>query len=107
MSKGLEALDHIRLYRIELKKGYAQYIDLRACLPNEWKVIEKELKALEIIKEKKIDSRLFTDGDFDDYDHYLERMRTWNCCDSNKELFEKCWGILAEEEFDLLKEVLL
>lgn len=71
-----------------------------------YELVKKHLKAFSIIKEKKIDSRLFTDGDFDDYHHYLERMCIWNCCDSNKELFEKCWGVLAEEEFNLLKEAL-
>jgi len=68
------------------------------------KVIEKELKALKIIKEKHIDCMLFIEKDFDSYDEYIEYMAFHNFC-TKENIFEKCYGILTQEEFDLLKEV--
>ena len=69
MSKGLEILKMIR-------GGNFYYKDLD--------IIEKELKALEIIKEKKVDVAIF----FEDG------------CARHREK-------LTQEEYDLLKEVLL
>ena len=61
------------------------------------KTIEKSLKALEIIKEKRIDIESFytsfIEGDYD-YGFYERRYGTYG---------KYC---LTEEEFDLLKEVL-
>lgn len=90
MSKGLEALDHIRLYRIELKKGYVQYIDFSACFPNDWKAIEKELKALEIIKKKEVNVAWLT---------YVNSLEEYN----RGKFIGSC---LTQEEFGFLKEML-
>ena len=87
MNKGLEALEVIKIYKLFSKgSNTPQYIDLQKCFPKEWGIIEKELKALEIIKE---------------------------CCivaeypDTTYEL-AFCRKICIEkEEYDLLKEVLL
>ena len=51
-------------------------------------IIEKELKALEIIKEKEVDIKAFNDlQDLQDYNYY-------------------CSPELTQEEYNLLKEVL-
>ena len=75
MSKGLEALKRITLKDFILNND--------SCL-KDIKIIEKELKALEIIKEKKVDVAIF----FEDG------------CARHREK-------LTQEEYDLLKEVLL
>ena len=67
-----------------------QYVD-------ELKLVEKKLKALEIIKEKRVDIESFytsfIEGEYD-YDFYERRYGTYG---------KYC---LTEEEFNLLKEVL-
>ena len=79
MSKELEALERIRSHNYhELSK--------RECL----NIIEKELKALEIIKEKEVNVFIFLhSGDLETYNDMVEDNRK-----------------LTQEEFDLLKEVL-
>ncbi len=49
----LEALNIIRVYKLLSKSSNTPvcYIDLKQCFPEEWGVVEKELRALEIIKE--------------------------------------------------------
>ena len=61
-----------------------------------YEVIEKELKALEIIKEKEIDVKDITETT-DDYDLYVAY------CEGKGYAKE---FICTQEEFDLLKEVL-
>ena len=77
MSKGLEALQRIknRLYPLEIE---------------ETNIIEKELKALEIIKEKRVDIGWL--------------IRSKNCSKYNLGVGES--QALKKEEYDLLKEVL-
>lgn len=64
---------------------------------NAFKVVEKSLKALEIIKEKRIDIESFytsfIEGEYD-YEFYERRYGTYG---------KYC---LTEEEFNVLKEVL-
>ncbi len=68
-------------------------------------IIEKALKALEIIKEKKVDTYSFIKNNHQNYSEYLDIMCLFNGCDRDN-LFEKCWGILTQEEFDVLRKVL-
>ena len=75
MSKGLEAIQ--------------KYRDGFEMLPSKIDIIEKELKALEIIKKKRVDVG-FLDRDLSSYNVGLPRKH-----------------ILTQEEYDLLKEVLL
>ena len=76
MSRGLEALKEMRKYGAVM-------------IPN-CEIIEKELKALEIIKNKKVDVLSLLCGcNFDDYNRPQEEK-----------------GKLTKEEYDLLKEVL-
>ena len=89
MSKGLDALTKVIL-------GCGSFVYAR-----EYNIIEKELKALEIIKNKEIDTK------------YL--IRLWKTSEkSDKDILWKFnWYIrleenkLTQEEYDLLKEVLL
>lgn len=88
MSKGLDALN-------EIKKG----IDTALWDGNEYDyldIIEKELKALEIIKEKRVDIRLL----FETFNYYKNGLKAYNGM--------RTYGYdLTQEEYDLLKEVLL
>ena len=77
MSKGLEALQFMR----------ERDMFLQSCA----NTIEKELKALEIIKSKEVSISYFKIG---------ISLEHWN------ETFEKKYR-LTQEEYDLLKEVLL
>ena len=88
MSKGLEELEILKFL-----------VDNCSHFEFDFTNIEKELKALEIIKMKKVDVWLFSNNDnFNDYNWAL-----YLCF--HREDSEKC--SLTEEEYDLLKEVLL
>ena len=78
MSKGLEALKELSKM-VFIYGGVEQY-----------KIIEKELKALEIIKNKKIN---------------LEYLK---CCETYEQYKTVCsyWNEITKEEYDLLKDVL-
>ena len=66
-----------------------------AHITNEYKIIEKELKALEIIKEKRVDIEFL----FEEWEEQSEyALENYNM---NHEIE------LTKEEFDLLKEILL
>lgn len=87
MSKGLEALESIEM-------GFSY--DNRILYDDEFIIIEKELKALEIIiKEKRVDIDLLLMADnvkeYNKYCHKYINIETQ----------------LTKEEYDLLKEVLL
>lgn len=89
--KGLEALEEIKIVNYYEDDEYADddYLGIR----KEIKIIEKELKALEIIKNHELADTLFS---------YLKVDKTPN---------EWNWGLpkkmqLTQEEYDLLKEVL-
>lgn len=87
MSKGLEALDGLR-FDVSMSQDI-NYIEAN----KECDIIEKELKALEIIKNLiKFGDDLISILDFDTYEEYCKHS-----CDYNYEL--------TEEEFNLLKEV--
>lgn len=62
-----------------------------AHITNEYKIIEKELKALEIIKDKRVN---------------LEYLK---CCETYEQYCLICsyGNEITKEEFDLLKEILL
>ena len=82
MSKGLEALENIKHY------------DTRVGLhEKDYELIEKELKALEIIKERDVDVGWL--------------KRAGNLYHYNMGMGIKSYGALIQEEYDLLKEVLL
>lgn len=94
MSKALEALEG--LHNCTSGDGWLQD---RFC--DEWKdEIEKELKALEIIKEKRVDVDCLMDCF--PYDGFIS---TTGRFEYNRSL---TWGEkeLTQEEYDLLKEVL-
>ena len=82
MSKGLEALDSLRF-----DVSMAQYINYLEA-NKECDIIEKELKALEILKNKKTDINLLLNNGLDFY----------NSCFYPRKL--------TQEEYELLKEVL-
>lgn len=91
MSKGLEALEIIKNHLIELhsKNDKDPFIHLFERLP--FIIIEKELKALEIIKTKWVD------------------VLNFHTCLSLEEYNDTCtydWQKLTQEEYELLKEVL-
>ena len=85
MSKGLEALKRITLKDFILNND--------SCL-KDIKIIEKELKALEIIKNKKVDIKdIYKYADYSQYNYAM--------------LGVPYEFRLTIEEYDLLKEVLL
>ena len=93
MSKGLEALE--KLYPKTTYTPYYTRSERRAFC----KEIEKELKALEIIKEKRVNVK--------DFIFYQNLNGTL----AEKEINDLCCGCgekpLIQDEYDLLKEVLL
>lgn len=80
--KGLGALEKVRKARFMFAIDNQQACD----------VIEKELKALEIIKNKEINITLLKES---------EEIEDYNCCCLLTSVE------LTQEEYDLLKEVLL
>ena len=84
--KGLEALEH--LYAKLSCKSSIEEINENL---KEYDTIEKELKALEIIKEKRVDTLAFI--------HQVS-LESYN-------IMHEDTGKLTQEEYDLLKEVLL
>ena len=85
-------------------KGLEAIIYLRECLDdkyysNEISIIEKELKALEIIKNKKVNVSLFFSTDsLNAYNDYIARCRGAGIVREAQ--------LLTQQEYDLLKEVL-
>ena len=93
MSKVLEALDYIKccgLYATRDERKRLQFVHIKEIRPEDLNVIEKELKALEIIKEKRVDIGWL--------------IRSKNCSKYNLGVGES--QALKKEEYDLLKEVL-
>lgn len=92
MNKGLEALNKIaiRVGRLKLDLNGEMYNSLED-MYEPYKTIEKELKALEIIKKKCVDVVGLVRRDFDDVEDYNYYVQEWQK--------------LTQEEFDLLKEV--
>ena len=86
---GLEALDKLAK-QIELDED-VDFWEIR----NAHLLVEKSLKALEIIKEKRVACDLLTNPDVTDYKKYNSH------CDKYDFIVP-----LTEEEFNLLKEVL-
>lgn len=99
MSKGLEALDSLRYCQIvngieddgKYKLGY-----LHKVMGEAYETIERELKALEIIKVKKVN--LFHLWAFDDYEQYKLHYPFSE--------YSATEDMLTFEEFNFLKEVL-
>lgn len=93
MSKGLEALEELKKDLTPMNFSRIEKLDRYKVIEKALKDKEKELKALEIIKKKKVNV-----GDFvrcksvEDYNEY--------CCYGKEET-------LTQEEYDLLKEELL
>ena len=93
MSKGLKELKEI-----ELKWQYGVF----TFVPN-FEIIEKELKALEIIKNKP-NIEIVNIINSKDYETYIENEKLF-CADNDIEYKEETMA--TQEEYDLLKEVLL
>lgn len=94
MSKGLEAFVDI-----------CQYMDFY-CDTNtqdKQKIVEKELKALEIIKKKKVNVGCFIECCLSlSYEEYIKQWGNWH-----EHIFKNISGeVLTQEEFNLLKEAL-
>lgn len=96
MSKGLEALKEIAIQSVEALIGKQE--PLRTQKINElletkqFKCIEKELKALEIIKEKDTDIGWLKNAE--------------DLCQYNNGMGVNSYSALTQEEYDLLKEEL-
>lgn len=88
MNKGLEAL---RRTRLDVSRGNCEYN-----VSDYLDTIEKELKALEIIKEKRVDMWHLMDMLEQDYVMYC----AWCVAEHYNNEF-----VLTQEEFDLLKGV--
>ena len=91
MSKGLEALERVKKFSVLLDSEKDIVKDLVEIIPNTLKTIEKELQALEIIKNKGVD--------------ILALQHYQNASQYNFSLRGK-FSQLTEEEFNLLKDVL-
>ena len=93
MSKGLEALKQMSYYHLEMGNCIRD-------LPN-YAIIEKSLKALEVIKETRVDINFIKlSKNYDDYCG-MEVVKMLNHIETAEQK-----GI-TQEEYDLLKEVLL
>ena len=93
MSKGLDALNIIGNYQVCINYGLDEYEAIKNVIPNSFDTIQKELKVLEIIKEKRVNAfALSMSKTLESYNNllyvYPERQ-------------------LTQEEYELLKEVLL
>ena len=90
MSKGLEALEY---FRTEIVDNYYAV----EC----FEIIEKELKALEIIKGKRVNVRALIKSYYSKYG--FQMYNDTQCADKNEKLDSKD---LTQEEYDLLKGML-
>ncbi len=93
MSKGLEALNKI----IDMASEPNGYLNFQNAVDTPYyQIIEKELKALEIIKEKKVEVNILEDCiTCEEYNDFIKH-RVW---------FQEEYTI-TQEEYALLKEVL-
>lgn len=89
--KGLQKLERIKKLSCAWDVENDEFKDAVEILPNAFKTIEKELQALEIIKNKKTDVGLFI---------CCGCLEGYNKCVSTENKF-------TQEEYDLLEEVLL
>ena len=95
MSNGLKALNIIRNYDVITDYEKDETKKIEELLPNSIHIIEKLLKALEIIKEKDVSMYwLRNSKSVDEYNNFIL---------IDKRHYQK----LTQGEFDLLKEVLL
>ena len=93
MSKGLKALKNINVLQITSKEQPPKFIRLSDVFKEDYKTIEKELKALEIIKKKNVNIKdLKNANGLADYNMWYLRY--------NYDYY------LTQEEYDFLKEVL-
>lgn len=110
MIKGLEALEKIKkldiLYDIEMTEKGEEYFKEHSI---DLSIIEKELKALEIIKEKKVNTAEFiayvkdTNHNYETYLlDYSQEHWYLHINDNNETSY-----CLIQEEYELIKEVLL
>ena len=84
MSKGLEALEYIKKSKYDDCAYIADFASLE--------IIEKELKALEIINEKDVNIGAFRELDLEHYNMYARDILGTRQ--------------LTKEEYDLLKEII-
>lgn len=94
MIKGLEALHHPRIKTANVDISAEGKHDIAYMLfdyTKQYAIIEKELKALDIIKTKKVNVMIFLGCD--NLEEYNKHPLTWN--------------YLTQEEYELLKEALL
>lgn len=104
--KGLQKLERIKKLSCAWDVENDEFKDAVEIVPNAFKTIEKELKALEIIKNKKLDVCSFINNfvkrndSYETYVLYFEKPIEIDYCVISEEL-------LTEEEFNLVKEVLL
>ena len=92
MTKGLD-----ELRKIELKWQYGVF----TFIPN-FEIIEKELKALEIIKEKNVNVNMFIS-----ICNFRDGLEKYNELILQEDMTgKKGKNLLTQEEYDLLKEIL-
>lgn len=96
MNKGLDALTALKHCVTDTHFNTRDFVDIALDVEKTSNIIEKELKALEIIKEKQIDCEGFMvyakNRNVDEYNDDILGIETIR------------W--LTQEEYDLLKEVL-
>ena len=92
MDKGLEALERIGKCYVNSESKDLMFTDDYG---DDYDIIERELKALEIIKKKRVACDLLTNPDVTDYKKYNSH------CDKYDFIVP-----LTEEEFNLLKGIL-
>ena len=97
MSKGLEALENISKVDYCFLEG--ELDGFFGMFSEEYNIIKKELKALEIIKETRVDTNFIKISE--NYDDYcgMEVMKILNHIETSEQK-----GI-TQKEYDLLKEV--
>jgi len=96
MSKGLRALDIIANYQVIIDYEKDETSTIQEQLPNSCNIIENELKALDIIKEKRVDITTLMDCcNAEEYNRWVHIRSHYSY-----RPFE-----LTQEEFDSLKKI--
>ncbi|MBR1984467.1 MAG: hypothetical protein IKA31_01885 [Clostridia bacterium] len=105
MNKGLEALEELKFQvgNITYHTHDLQITTFKVRDSGLFELIEKELKALEIIKEKNVDIVGVKKLSLEDYNKGVELGDKYK----PKEMKECPYKKLTQDEYDLLKEVLL
>lgn len=105
MNKGLEALENIKGNCDLFDEGYQWDSEFSKQFDEDIDIIEKELKALEIIKNKNVMISLLKGAR--SLEHYNIQIEPFSRFDNHLTIVSKIPMSLTQEEYVLIKKVLL